>query len=77
MFSAAATTAITSSGSLREAMTSMADSAAAAPDMSSFIRLILSGSLSEMPPLSNVIPLPIRARAGSPVFADAPPWWFP
>src|SRR5207253_2745979 len=41
MVSAAATTAITSSGSLREAMTSMADSAAAAPDMSSFIRRLL------------------------------------
>ncbi|OLB89283.1 MAG: hypothetical protein AUI15_26315 [Actinobacteria bacterium 13_2_20CM_2_66_6] len=54
-------TAITSRGSLREAMTSMADSTAAAPDISSFIRLMFSGSLSEMPPVSKVIPFPTRA----------------
>ena len=62
MFSAVAITAITSSGTLREAMTSIAESTAAAPLMSPFIRLMFSGCLSEMPPESNVMPLPINAR---------------
>ena len=61
MFSAAAITAITSRGSFRAAMTSMAESTAAPPDMSSFMRLMFSGCFSEMPPLSKVMPLPMSA----------------
>ena len=72
MFSAAATIAITSSGTLREAMTSIADKTAAAPDMSPFMRLMCSGSFSEMPPVSNVIPLPINASTVSLELPEAP-----
>ena len=74
MFSVAATTAITSKGGRRPAITSMAASVAAAPAMSPFILYMPSAPLIEMPPLSNVMPLPTMASRISPVGAGlAPP----
>ncbi len=42
----------------------MAATTAAPPDMSSFIRSMPSAGLIEMPPVSNVIPLPTRPSTG-------------
>ena len=60
MFSVIGTTATTRTGALSRAMADIAQITAAPPDMSSFILSMLSAGLIEMPPVSNVMPLPTR-----------------
>jgi len=50
-------------------MAASAPSTAAAPPMSDFIQSIASVGLSEMPPVSNVMPLPTSASV-----RDASAW---
>ena len=58
MFSAAATTPVTSIGSFRSRQASMTPNTAAAPHMSYFISSSEAEGLIEMPPVSKVMPLP-------------------
>ena len=58
MFSVAPSTLTTRTGRPSRAIAPVASSTAAAPDMSNFISLIFSAGLIEMPPVSNVTPLP-------------------
>ena len=60
MFSVIGTTPRQRTGRLSRAMAAIAAITAAPPDMSSFILSMLSAGLIEMPPVSNVIPLPTR-----------------
>ena len=64
MFSVAGTTPITRIGALSSAIARMAQATAAPPAMSSFIRSMPSAGLIEMPPVSNVMPLPTRPSTG-------------
>ena len=43
----------------------------AAPHMSNFISSISGAGLMEMPPVSNVMPLPTRTTGGSPLAAPS------
>ncbi len=61
MFSARASHPVTRTGSPSRATATTVPSTAAAPDMSLFMSSMPAGGLSEMPPVSNVIPLPTRA----------------
>jgi hypothetical protein len=72
MFSAAATTATTLTGSPSAAIAPVPAITAAPPDMSPFIASIEAAGLIEIPPVSNVIALPtspsvtsVRAPSGS------------
>ena len=64
MFSAAQTTAITRTFGFSSAMARIAPIIAAPPAMSYFIFSMLSAGLMEMPPVSNVIPLPTSPSTG-------------
>ena len=64
MFSVAGTTPITRIGALSSAIARMAQATAAPPAMSSFIRSMPSAGLIEMPPVSNVMPLPTKPSTG-------------
>ena len=64
MFSVAGTIPTTRVGALRSAMARIAHATAAPPAMSSFIRSIPSAGLMEMPPVSNVMPLPTSPSTG-------------
>ena len=64
MFSVVGTTPTTRIGALSSAMARMAQTTAAPPAMSSFIRSMPSAGLIEMPPVSKVMPLPTRPRTG-------------
>ena len=61
MFSAAGITATMPTGSFMRAAAAAAANTAAAPLMSLFIAPMFSAGLIDIPPLSNVIPLPTRA----------------
>jgi hypothetical protein len=65
MFSAAGTTAMTRIGAFSKAMARSAATTVAAPAMSSFMRSMPSAGLMEMPPVSNVTPLPTRPSTTS------------
>jgi len=65
MFSTSGTTPVTATSGLSAAMAFIAATTAAPPDMSVFMRCIRSGSLSEMPPVSNVTPFPTRPRTAA------------
>ena len=58
MFSAAGMIPTMLSGSARRATVLMAPNTLAAPHMSNFISSMLAPGFSEMPPVSNVMPLP-------------------
>ncbi len=62
MFSASGSQPVTLTTSLSRATASSVASTAAAPLMSLFIASMPAAGLIEMPPLSNVMPLPTRAR---------------
>ena len=64
MFSVVGTTPTTRIGAFSSAIARMAQTTAAPPAMSSFIRSMPSAGLIEIPPVSNVIPLPTRPRTG-------------
>ncbi len=64
MFSAAGTTPITLIGAPSVAIARIAQTTAAPPAMSSFIRSMPSAGLIEMPPVSKVMPLPTRPSTG-------------
>ena len=64
MFSVAGTTATTRRGMPSLAMARTAETTAAPPAMSSFIRSMPSAGLIEMPPVSKVTPLPTRPSTG-------------
>ena len=64
MFSAVGTTPITRIGAPSIAMARIAQATAAPPAMSSFMRSMPSAGLIEMPPVSNVIPLPTSPSTG-------------
>ena len=72
MFSLAAMTPTTLIGSFISAMACRVPSTEAAPHMSNFISSISAAGLSEMPPVSKVMPLPISATgaclAGPPAY---------
>ena len=59
MFSTAGTTPITFTGAFIAASASRAPKTLAAPAMSYFISSISAAGLREMPPVSNVTPLPM------------------
>ena len=61
MFSAIGTVAITSIGSRSRAASTTVAITAAAPPMSEVMWCMLAAGLIEMPPVSNVMPLPTRA----------------
>jgi hypothetical protein len=63
MFSVAGITPTTLSGRRISAIAFMAPSTLAAPHMSNFISSISAAGLIEMPPVSNVMPLPTSAPA--------------
>jgi hypothetical protein len=65
MFSQAGITATTLTGASSSAIADIAPSTLPAPDMSYFISSILGGGFSEMPPVSNVTPLPQSATGAS------------
>ena len=67
MFSTAGTTPTTRIGASSRLSARIAVMTAAPPAMSSFIRSIMSAGLIEMPPVSNVTPLPINPSTGPPV----------
>ena len=71
MFSVAGTMAVTLIGAPRRARAPVAAMTAAPPLMSCFMVTMLADGLSEMPPVSKVMPLPIRPRPGS----SPPPRW--
>ena len=60
MFSVEGTTPMTRTGTLSSDSARMAPITAAPPAMSTFIRSMPSAGLMEMPPVSNVMPLPTR-----------------
>ena len=60
MFSVAGTMPTTLSGSFMRAAAFIVPSTLAAPHMSNFISSISGAGLSEMPPVSKVMPLPTR-----------------
>ena len=62
MFSASGIQPVTSTCGLSAATASSVPSTAAAPLMSLFIASMPDAGLMEMPPLSNVMPLPTTAR---------------
>ena len=62
MFSHAGMTPTTLTGAFISASARSVPSTAAAPDMSNFISSISAAGLSEMPPVSKVMPLPTSAR---------------
>ena len=64
MFSVAGTTPMTRIGAPSSAIARIAHATAAPPAMSSFIRSMPSAGLIEMPPVSNVMPLPTRPSTG-------------
>jgi hypothetical protein len=64
MFSVVGTTPITRIGAFSSAIARIAHATAAPPAMSSFIRSMPSAGLMEMPPVSNVMPLPTRPSTG-------------
>ena len=69
MFSAIGTVAVTATGSASRAASTVAATTAAAPPMSEVIWSMLAAGLIEMPPVSNVTPLPTsatRARGVAP-----------
>ena len=61
MFSAIVAYAVTCTGNSSAAIMRIAAMTAAAPDMSDFISCMFAGGFREMPPVSNVIPLPTNA----------------
>ena len=61
IFSAQAAYAVTETFNSKSAIARIVETTAAAPDMSSFIWCIFAGGFSEMPPVSNVMPLPTNA----------------
>jgi basic membrane protein A len=65
MFSAIGTTPTTRIGAPSVASARIAQATAAPPAMSSFMRSMPSAGLIEIPPVSNVMPLPIRPRTGA------------
>src|SRR5260370_986889 len=69
MFSQAGIPPTTLTGAFMPASARIVPSTLPAPDMSNFISSISPAGLSEMPPVSKVMPLPIRARSGARVFA--------
>ena len=71
MFSVAGTMAVALIGASRRARAAMAAMTAAPPLMSCFIEIMLAEGLSEMPPVSKVMPLPISPSPGS----SPPPRW--
>ena len=64
MFSAAGTMPTTRMGAFSIEMARMAQMTAAPPAMSSFIRSMPSAGLIEIPPVSNVMPLPTSPSTG-------------
>ena len=62
MFSVVGMTAMQRTGAFSREMAAMAQTTAAPPDMSSFILSMFSAGLIEMPPVSNVMPLPTSPR---------------
>ena len=64
MFSQVGTMTVTLTGAAASARAASVPSTVAAPLMSNFISSMPGGSFSEMPPVSNVIPLPIRTIGG-------------
>ena len=70
MFSHAGMTPTTLTGARMPASARIAPSTEPAPDMSNFISSISPEGLSEMPPVSKVMPLPTSAIG---FFAFAPP----
>ena len=64
MFSAIGITPMTRIGAFNSAMAHMAHATAAPPAMSSFIRSMSAAGLIEMPPVSNVMPLPTSPSTG-------------
>ena len=62
MFSAVGIQPVTLIGSFSAAMACTAAMTAAAPLMSDFISCMFAAGLIEMPPVSNVTPLPTKAR---------------
>ena len=65
MFSTSGTTPTTVTSGLSAAMAFIAATTAAPPDMSVFMRCMRSEGLMEMPPVSNVTPLPTRPRTAA------------
>ena len=65
MFSVVGTTPMTRIGALSSAIARIAHATAAPPAMSSFIRSMPSAGLIEMPPVSNVMPLPTSPSTGA------------
>jgi hypothetical protein len=61
MFSAIGTVAVTATGSSSRAASTVVATTAAAPLMSDVMWSMLAAGLIEMPPVSNVMPLPTRA----------------
>ena len=61
MFSAIGTVAVTATGSSRRAASTVVAITAAAPPMSEVMWSMLAAGLIEMPPVSNVMPLPTSA----------------
>ncbi len=70
MFSAIGTVAVTATGSSSFAASTVAAITAAAPPMSDVMWSMLAAGLIEMPPVSNVIPLPTSATLAR---GDGPP----
>src|SRR5436305_554062 len=66
MFSVVGTMPMTLIFGLSSAIASMAPTTAAPPPMSDFIFSMFRDGLIEIPPLSNVMPLPTRASVGPP-----------
>ena len=64
MFSVVGMTAMTGCGASSRASAHIAPATAAPPAMSFFIRSMPSAGLIEIPPVSNVMPLPTRPRTG-------------
>ena len=67
MFSVVGTTPMTLIFGSSSAIASMAPTTAAPPPMSDFIISMFWAGLMEMPPLSNVMPLPTSASIGPPL----------
>ena len=64
MFSAIGITPMTRIGAFSSASARMAHATAAPPAMSSFMRSMSAAGLMEMPPVSNVMPLPTSPSTG-------------
>ena len=71
MFSAIGTVAMTSMGNCWPAASTMVATTAAAPAISEVMWCICAAGLIEMPPVSKVMPLPMRATLGD--FLVLPP----